>query len=124
VRVLTDEVKSILTAGGLTVGDGTGEDMTPPYVVLYPLGQDRDGSYDAAWEDVEKRFQVTCEAVSRQQAEWLADRCDDLMLASPLVLTLEFRPGVIRDDTTGDPPRFKAYAIYKIRTYRETTWPS
>jgi hypothetical protein len=118
VRVLTDEVKSILTAGGLTVGDGTGEDMAPPYVVLYPLGQDRDGSYDAAWEDVEKRFQVTCEAVSRQQAEWLADRCDDLMLASPLVLTLEFRPGVIRDDTTGGPANFEEFVRYSVRAYR------
>jgi hypothetical protein len=118
VRTLTDEVLQILRGGGLTVGDATGEGLTPPYVVVYPLTQLRDGSHADPWEDVDKAFQVTCEAVSRQQAEWLADRCDLLLLGSPLVVRPIARPDVVRDDTTGDPSRFKAYPRYRIRTYR------
>ncbi len=117
MRTLTDDVLAILTAGGLTVEDGIGEGV-PPYVVVYPLTQIRDGSLADGWENVDKAFQVTCEGVSRQQAEWLADRVDELMLASGLVVELLPRPAVMRDDTTGDRSRFKAYPRYRIRTYR------
>jgi hypothetical protein len=119
VRTLTDHVLDILRTGGMTVGDGTGEGLTPPYVVVYPLTQVRTGTLEDPWEDVGKGFQVTCEAVSRQQAEWLADRVDALMLTSGWVVRLLPRPEVRRDDTTGGPSRFKAWPRYRIDTYSE-----
>ena len=121
MRTLSDRVLQVLRAGVGPVGDGTGEGLTPPFRVLYPLTQLRDGSLEDAWEDVDKAFQVTCEGVSRQQAEWLADQTDEQMLAAGLVTTLLARPNPIRDDTTGDPPRWKAHPRYRIRTYEGTT---
>lgn len=117
MRTLTDDVIDVLEAGGLIVGDSTGEDLTPPYVVVYPLTQSRDGTWGGPWEDVQKAFQVTCEGTSRSQAEWLADTCDSLMLASALVVVPEPRADIVRDDTTGDPSRWKAYPRYRIRTF-------
>lgn len=117
MRTLTDDIIGVLEAGGLTVADGIAEGLDPPYVVVYPLVQTRDGTWSDAWSDVGKTFQVTCEAVSRQQAEWLADRCDDLIAASDLVAVIAPRAEVVRDDTTGADSRFKAFPRYRIRTF-------
>jgi hypothetical protein len=120
MRTLTDIVIDILADGGLTVGDGTGEGLTPPFVVVYPLPQSRGGTLAEPWEDVNKTFQVTCEAVSRQQAEWLADRATELLLAADGLIghvRPDVRPEVRRDDTTGDPSRFKAWPRFRISTY-------
>ena len=119
MRTLTDEVLAVLRADGSDVGDGTGEDLDPPFRVLYPLTQTRDGTWGDAWSDVGKTFQVTCEGVSRQQAEWWADHTDLQLTSSGLVVTILPRPETVRDDTTGDPSRFKAYPRYRVRAFKE-----
>lgn len=118
MRTLTDQVLDVLRSGGDPVGDGTGVGFTPPYRVLYPLPQTTDGTLADGWSDVTKTFQVTCEAVSRQQAEWWADRTDEQLTGSGLVVHILPRPEVVRDDTTGAPSRWKAYPRYQIRGYR------
>ena len=116
MRTLTDAVLAVL---GAEVGDGTGEGLEPPFRVLYPLVQARDGSVIDANSDVAKSFQVTCEGTSRQQAEWWADHTDSQLLSSTLVVDVLPRPETVRDDTTGDGSRWKAYPRYRIRTYIE-----
>jgi hypothetical protein len=119
VRVITDEVIAVLQSGGLTVGDGDGTGLSPPFVVVWPQTQTSDGSHADPWEDVRKFLQVTCVARSRQQAEWLADRCDLLLLNTPtLVVRPIARTGVFRDDTTGGPSQFKEANRYTVRGYR------
>ena len=117
MRTLTDDVLDVLRADGSEVGDGTGEGLEAPFRVLYPLPQTRDGSLHDPWSDVAKWFQVTCEGTSRQQAEWWADHTDAQLVASDLVVTIQQRPEVVRDDTTGDPARWKAYPRYQVRDY-------
>ena len=119
MRTLTDAFLDILRADGSDVGDGTGEGLNPPFRVLYPLPESRDGTWGDAWSDVLKTFQVTCEGTSRQQAEWWADHTDVQLLASGLVVTVLPRPETVRDDTTGDPSRFKAYPRYRVRAFKE-----
>ena len=119
MRTLTDAVLDALTADDSDVGDGTGEGLTPPFRVLYPLTQRRDGTVADGWSDVAKGFQVTCEGTSRQQAEWWADHTEDQISGSALVATLSPRPETVRDDTTAEPSRWKAYVRFQVRTY----WP-
>ena len=114
MRTLTDDVLAVL---GSEVGDGTGEGLEPPFRVLYPLPQTRDGTWGDSWSDVFKSFQVTCEGTSRQQAEWWADHTEDQISGSDLVATLSPRPETVRDDTTGDPSRWKAYVRFQVRTF-------
>jgi hypothetical protein len=123
VRTLTDDILALLKVGGHDVGDGTGEGLVPPFRVLYPLPQFRDGSLTDSWSDVDKMFQVTCEGVSRQQAEWLADLTDDQMIDADAVVEVMQRGEVVRDDTTGDPSRFKAFCRYRVRTYTTVEEP-
>lgn len=125
-RAVTDSVVDVLEAGGLTVGDsnatsridGQGSDLEPPFVVVYPLGVEWDGSIGggAVWAEQDVTVQVTCVGGSRSQAEWLADRTHELMLAAdegwrcrPMP-----RPAVVRDDDTGGPPLFYAYARFAL----------
>lgn len=118
MRTLTDDLLDILRDDGdYDVGDATGEGLAPPFRVLYPLPQQRDGTWGNAFGDVVKHFQVTCEATSRQQAEWLADLTDTQLFAADLVIVPSERPEVTRDDTTGDPSRFKAWVRFRVRTY-------
>lgn len=117
MRTLTDAVLDVLKADGSVVGDGTGEGLQPPFRVLYPLPQSRDGTFADPWSDVAKRFQVTCEGMSRRQAEWWADHTDAQLVASGLVVTIQERPEVVRDDATGDPARWKAYPRYQVRSF-------
>ena len=119
MRTLTDAVLDILTDDDSDVGDGTGQGLSPPFRVLYPLTQRRDGTVDDGWSDVVKNFQVTCEGTSRQQAEWWADHTENQLTDSALVVTLRARPETVRDDTTGDPSRWKAYVRFQVRSY----WP-
>ena len=116
MRTLTDDVLTVL---GAEVGDGTGEGLEPPFRVLYPLPQSRGGTLDDGWSDVTKQFQVTCEAGSRGLAEWWADRTEDQLVGSDLVLSWIQRAETVRDDTTGDASRWKAYVRFQVRSY----WP-
>jgi hypothetical protein len=120
VRTLTDDLLDILRADGSQVGDGDGTGFKhPPFRVLYPLGQTADGTHADPYDDLTKRFQVTCEGTTREQAEWWADHTDAQLLASGLVAEILPRPEVRRDDTTAAPSRWKAWPRYAIRTYRQ-----
>lgn len=125
MRALTDQVIAVLKAGALTVGDGVGNTkvdgsgvaLTPPFVVVYPLVQTRDGSLEDAWSDVDKWFQITGEGVRRDQAEWLGDRVEELLIASDLVVVELTRTEAARDDSTGADSRFKTHVRARIRAY-------
>ena len=116
MRTLTDTVIGVLEAE-LTVGDGTGEGLTTPYVVVYPGTQSRDGTLDDGWSDVAKTFLAICEGTSREQAEWMADKVESLLTGSALVVVAVNRADVNRDDTTGDPSRWKAPVRVRVRDY-------
>lgn len=120
-RSLTQSLIDTLTAGGLTVGDATGEGLTPPFVVVYPIaGETFDGTVGDTWSEVDKPFQPTCVGADRWQAEWLADRVRDLLLEATGV-TWRARPlpggGVARDDETGGPPQFLAYPRFVLNSW-------
>jgi hypothetical protein len=118
VRTATDAIIDVLETGGLTVGDGSGDGLTVPFVVVWPQTATHSGTWGGAWEEIDKNVQVTCVGRSRQQAEWLADRCDVLLFASDLVLRPIMRTGVHRDDTTGGPANFEEFVRYSVRAYR------
>lgn len=117
MRVTTDAVIDVLEAGGLTVGDGTGVGLTPPYVVAYPLGDIRDGSLGEPFSDVRAALQFTCVGTTREQAEWLHDKVVELVLAANHDLghvQVEPSGAVARDDDTGGPAVFYAYPTFVI----------
>jgi hypothetical protein len=120
VRTATDAIIDVLETGGLTVGDKKGDGLSPPFVVVAPQTTTNEGTWgtDGAWEEIDKNFQVTCVGRSREQAEWLADRCDVLLFASSLVVRPIMRTGVHRDDTTGGPANFEEFVRYSVRAYR------
>lgn len=129
MRTLTSTFVQTLRDGGLTVGDGnnttrpdgTGNDLDPPYVVVYPLSDTFDGSVGggAVWAEVDAVVQATCVATTREQAEWLADQVHDLTVgtttdwrARPLQ-----RGAVVRDDDTAAPPLFYAYPRFALHAW-------
>lgn len=123
MRTATDTVVQVLRDGGIQVGDAVstdadGEDLAPPYVVVYPLGDARDGTLGSPWTDVTAGIQVTCVGRTRDQAEWLADRVFVLLTGHDGDWWVEVEPSgaVARDDTTGGPPLFYAYPRFAIHT--------
>lgn len=122
-RTLTDAVISTLEAGSLTVGDASGEGLTAPYVVVYPIaGETYDGTLGtggASWSLTDKPFQPTCVGTTREQAEWLADKVRDLLIADTSMFRA--RPigggGTVRDDTTGSPALFLAFPRFSMTAW-------
>lgn len=83
LRTHTDAILTKLVATTIAVGDGIkpanagwlgmpGEDLFEPYMVLYPLTPEFDGSL-ADDDDADIEYQVTCVGETREQAEWVAD---------------------------------------------------
>lgn len=123
MRAVTDDVIGVLEAGSLTVGDTTGEGLTAPFVVVYPIGDGFlapgfGGSLGEPWSQVDAGIQVTCVGVSREQAQWLEDRATALLVAhvGDWWVQLDGSPAVSRDDDTGGPPLFYAYPRFSIHT--------
>lgn len=114
----------MLEAGSLAVGDGTGEGLTATsaggYVVVHPLIQDRDGSLCAPFSDVDKWMVATSWGVSREQAEWLADRVESLLDASALTVTEIVRSEAARDDATASPSLWMIPVRARLRAYAST----
>lgn len=125
MRTLTDQTIDALRDGGLAVGDGNdtdwpdggGSPLVPPFVVVYPLVQTRDGTLDVAFSDVDKWIQISCVATGRQQAEGTADQVEALLAASDLVLVELVRSGTVRDDTTGSSPLFTCAVRARLRAH-------
>lgn len=121
-RTLTDAVISTLEAGSLSVGDATGQGLTAPYVVVWPIaGETYDGTIGPGntWTEIDKPFQPTCVGSTREQAEWLADKVRDLLTAENA--TYRARPigggGTVRDDATGAEPLFKSYPRFSLSAW-------
>lgn len=123
VRTHTDALIAALQAMGLEVGDAVAPDDTPPYVVVYAIpGGTASGTLARPDDDAELVYQVTCVGLTRQQAEWLADKALTL-LETPLSVSgrsiarvaLDLHAGVSRDDSRTPPyfvamPRFRLYS--------------
>ena len=81
-RVFIDWVIGVLTAGGITVGDGVAPTSVPAgsgYVVVYSIaGGETSGAVDAPRSDAEPSFQVTSVASDPRQVRWLVDRVRSL----------------------------------------------
>lgn len=122
LRTHTDAVIAALEGFGLTVGDASGEGLTSPFCVVYPIpGGATNGSLEDPNADAELIYQSTCVGKSREQAEWVADKT--LLLLSGFSVTgrvvtqieLEDFGGVSRDDDVQPPlwygtPRFRVYS--------------
>lgn len=121
VREHTDAVIDMLEGLSLTVGDGEApKDADPPYLTVYAIsGGSRRGPLARPSDDADLIYQVSCTGVSRQQAEWLADRAQALLggLDVPgrriLHISLESHGGVQRDDDI-DPPVFTSTPRFRI----------
>lgn len=117
MRSLTDAFIAVLEAGGLQVGDGSSDGLTVPYVVVYPFPQTRDGSIGDPFSDVAKWMGATGWGKSRYQAEWVADRVEQLLDESDLVITEMVRDEAVRDDTTAQPSLWMAPCRALLRAY-------
>jgi len=128
-REVADNVVADLRDGGVTVGDanattrvdGQGEDLAPPYVVVFPLDDDHNdpgygGSIGDPWGEIAVGIQGTCVGGSRGQAQWVARRMFDLLLAADRDWTVQVDASgpPVRDDTSGGPPLFYAYPRFTI----------
>ena len=125
MRTVTDRVVQLLADGGLTVGDGWGDGMDVPFVVVWSGDRQLDGTLgpDQRWTHLSQRFQVTCVGRTREQAEWLSDRVDEVMQQGDgdgwHVIVLP-RPMIVRDDETGAEPDWLAYPQYQVELMMPT----
>lgn len=117
MRALTDQVLDVLRADGrFAVGDAEGPDVEPPYVVCYPLVEERDGSFADPFSDVRKFYELICAGADRWQSEWVADQAKAALEASDLVLVDMTTVRTDRDDTTGSPAEFKTWVRIEVRS--------
>ncbi len=129
-RVFIDWVIGILTAGGLSVGDGVAPTTTPTgagYVVVYSIaGGITEGSIEAPRSDAAPMFQVTSVSTDPRQVRWLVDKVRSLFdTAVPATLSdgrrvvwLDFPMAsttVIRDDDV-QPPSWYAPDRFSVGT--------
>lgn len=133
-RPLTAAVVALLEAADLIVAAGHqpaagGWQATPanstfkPYVVVWPLSGDLDGSIAVGHEDAQVIYQLSCVGASIEQAEWTADTARTALLTGPLALTGRSAPlvtieelgGAMRDDKT-QPPVWWIADRYSILT--------
>ncbi len=130
-RVLTDAIIAALEAAGLNVGDAVRPDdatATAGYVVVYGLGGGTtDGPVGNPEDDAAALYQLTSVGHDRKQAEWVADKARQVLLAATLTLTggrkvlrvgVDMLGGVIRDDDVAPP------IWYSPDRYRIFTTPS
>lgn len=119
MRALTDDLIAVLEAGGMSVGDGKGG-LTPPFVVVYPLIEQRDGSFADAFSDVRKFYELVCEGEDRWQSEWTADRAKTLIAQSALVAADLMTVRTDRIDATGSPSRFQTWVRVELLAHSPT----
>lgn len=97
LRTHTDAVLAKLVATTVLVGDGfkpqaggffdkAGESLFRPYMILYPLSGQFDGTIAAGSDDAEIDYQVTCVGETRVQAEWCADQAIAALVEQSVVI--------------------------------------
>ncbi len=129
-RVFIDWVIGVLTAGGLSVGDGVAPTSTPAgsgYVVVYSIaGGITEGSLEDPRSDAAPTFQVTSVGTDPRQVRWLVDRVRSLFnVAVPATLSdgrkviwLDFptaSASIIRDDDV-QPPKYFSPDRFEVGT--------
>lgn len=73
-------VVDLLRGAGLTVGEGDGADLTPPYVVVYLMPSDGPTGPPDDWQADERlSFQTTCVHNSPRGVEWLKHEVRQVM---------------------------------------------
>lgn len=81
LRIHTDAAVTILTAAGLAVGDGTGQGLTEPYVVVHRITDGvTDGPMHNPDDDELMVWQINCVGISRQQSDETASRARTALL--------------------------------------------
>lgn len=129
----TDAVIAVLEGAGLVVGDAapptvpygglTAEEFIK-YVIVYPLGGFTDGGLVEPHEQATLTWQVTCVGFLREQAEWLVNRVNTLLVGIHLTVTGRtvgpvepdlVAAGARRDDDVKPPvffatPRYRAFS--------------
>jgi hypothetical protein len=120
VRSLTDELIDVLRDGGLTVGDGKGPGTAPPFVVVHPLVETRDGSFADGWSDVAKFYELVCEGADRWQSEWTADLAKLLIARSSMVVGEITTARTDRTDATGSPSRWQTWVRVQLLAHSPT----
>ena len=120
IREHTDAILDALGDAGITAGDGTGEGLALPYVVVYRVGGSRDGEAAAPEDRAELIYQLTCVGAIRKQAEWLQDEAEGALRSMSVAgraveVRLDSDGSVSRDDDLS-PPLFYATPRYRIWT--------
>lgn len=125
-----DWVLTVLSDGGLKVGDGIAPDLVPAgegFCVVYSIaGGVTGGTVDDPNEDASPNVQVTSSSFLPEQTRWLADRVRALLDAAvPAVLSdgrgvywLNFPMAsmtMLRDDDA-QPPRFYIPDRFEVGT--------
>lgn len=135
-RLHDDALVNLLASVGLVVGDaadptvpfgwqGTpGQSTFVPYVIVYPLDQDYDGSLGCPDTDSDLSWQATCVGATRDQCDWVRAKVADTLIGASLTVAgrsvPRIRPlggvGTRRDDSIQPPvfiatPRFGAVSV-------------
>lgn len=124
-REHTDGVIAALEAANLTVGDGEAPSGSPPYAVVYPIPGGRAfGSLSEPHEDAELVYQVTCVGLTREQAEWVADKSmallDGVTVEDRVIAFVELDSmGGARRDTTVTPAVWQATPRFRLKSTPE-----
>lgn len=123
LRLVYAAVVDCLEDAGLVVGQGSGDGLTPPYVVAYalPSGQ-ADGSLADPYCVEPVVQQVSSWGETVEQALDLADTARSALFAgidppdgwTVMHVAEDVGAGVTRDDDTAGPPLFQAVNRYRF----------
>ena len=126
LRTVYDALVTQVATTGKNVGQGQApDDVTHPYAVVYPIGEDVDPDVRGVLSDPQQstviEFQVTCVGESLRQANWMANE-SRLVLSgwTPTVAGMTFGPVQLdaglpaeRDDDV-QPPLFYAVDRFSV----------
>lgn len=137
-RLVTDALLTVLSSAPVLIGDGEtpagggypgGNPLKAfvPYANLHPLaGGVTGGSLERPDDDARIIYQVTSVGSTREQAEWVSDETQDVLLSLPvsvdgrdvLLVTVDMLGGARRDDSLGasSPPVWVCPSRYRVTT--------
>lgn len=135
-RTHNDAFLAALQGAGLVIGDARepsasfgwqgvpGQSDFVPYVIVYPLTQNFDGSLGCPDVDSTLAWQATCVGSTREQCDWVKAKVDAAVIGKQLAVAGRFVPriyadggaGTRRDDTVQPPvfiatPRYTATSV-------------
>lgn len=129
---ITGAVIAVLEAiEGVHVGDATDPDCEKPYAVVHTVSGPRyEGPMDNTEIDSRDRYQISCIADTREQADWVRDKvragftrealdtqfATDSVLRRTMILILDIPRGTRRDERGLPDPVFIGVDQYLIET--------